>query len=182
MSQPTIQASAKAIKLLILDVDGVLTNGQLFWTDDPVQIKAFNVKDGLGMRQLQKNGIPIAIITGKQSELVTTRLNELGIEHVFQNVPDKLPVFEKLIADLKLSPKHIAYVGDDLPDLPVMQKVGLSIAVQDAYPFVKEYADFVTENPGGCGAIREVCDLILNAKGLLDRIHQQFLSDGSALY
>lgn len=181
MSNESTHALAKPISLLILDVDGVLTNGQLIWTDEPQQAKAFHVRDGLGMRLLQNTGVEIAIITGKQSTVVEARLAELGVKHVYQNVPNKLPTYLKLRDELSLTDSEIAYVGDDLPDLPIMSRVGLSIAVNDAYDFVKQSADWVTPSNGGYGAVREACDLILSAKGELDPICKQFLQDGSAL-
>lgn len=177
----SIKEKAAQIKLLILDVDGVLTNGQLLWSDGPSQAKTFNVRDGFGIRQLAKNGVEIAVITGRESEAVRARTAELQIKHVFQGCPDKLPVYEQLISKLNLQPEEVAFVGDDLIDLPVMSRVGLGVAVNDAYPFVAKHADLVTEKQGGFGAVREVCDLILDAKGLLDKICEQFLNDGSEL-
>lgn len=177
----SLKTKAAKIQLLILDVDGVLTNGQLVWTDGPSQAKSFNVRDGFGIRQLAKEGVTIAVITGRESKAVKARTAELHIEHVFQNCPDKLPVFEKLIADLNITPEQTAFVGDDLIDLPVMTRAGLGVAVHDAYPFVAKHADYVTKHLGGFGAVREVCDLILDAKGLLDKICHQFLEDGSEL-
>lgn len=181
MSNKSLEAIAKKIKLIILDVDGVLTNGQLIWTDEPQQAKAFHVRDGLGIKLLQKAGIEIAIITGKQSHVVTARLSELGVKHVYQNVPDKLPTYLALLDKLSLSDADVAYVGDDLPDLPIMSRVALSIAVNDAYGFVKESAQWVTPTKGGFGAVRDVCDLLLSARGELEAINNQFLKDGSAL-
>lgn len=176
-----LKKKARDIKLLMLDVDGVLTNGQLTWTDKPSQEKTFNVRDGFGIRQLMKESVTVAIITGRESEAVRARAAELQIKHLFQGVPDKLPIYENLIETLGIHPDQAAYVGDDLVDLPVMTRVGVSFAVADAYPFVCKHADYVTKAPGGFGAVREVCDYILDAKGVLDQVCQQFLEDGSAL-
>lgn len=181
MTTDSIKAKAQKIRLLILDVDGVMTDGRLIWTDQPQQAKAFHVHDGFGIRLLQSNGIEVAVITGKQSEVVTARLSELKIKHFYQNKSDKLPVYEALLSELDIADEEVAYIGDDLPDLPVMQRVGLSIAVKNAHPFVKQHADWATENKGGKGAVREASDLILESQGLLQTICEQFLRDGSAL-
>ncbi len=172
---------AKSIQLLILDIDGVLTNGQLDLDDNLITSKTFHVRDGFGIRQLLKEGIEIAVITGRESKLVIERIRELKINYLFQNCPDKLPVFQKLLSQLNLSPDQVAYMGDDLIDLPIMSKVGLSAAPSDAYPFVREQADFVSSYPGGNGAVREFCDLILESKSRLQTICEQFLIDGSEL-
>ncbi len=172
---------AEKISLLILDIDGVMTNGQLFLDDQAIQIKAFHVRDGFGIRQLIKEGIEIAVITGRESQLVSERIKELGINYLFQNSPNKLPVFKNLLKTLNLAPENTAYMGDDLIDLPIMTQVGLSACPLDAYSFVISHADFVSTYPGGSGAVRELCDLILQAKNRLEPICQQFLIDGSEL-
>lgn len=149
------------IRLLVLDVDGVLTDARVGHTDTGAQILFFSVQDGYGMRALQKAGIPIAVITGQRAQAVTQRMAFLDVKHVFLNVEDKLPVFDALLAQLQLSPEHVAYMGDDLPDLPIMKKVGLAITVPNATPPVKAMAHLCTQRPGGHGAVREVCDLLL---------------------
>jgi 3-deoxy-D-manno-octulosonate 8-phosphate phosphatase (KDO 8-P phosphatase) len=170
-----ILQKAKSIKLVIFDVDGVLTDGALFIGDDGQEYKAFNSKDGHGMVMLQNTGIKIAIITGRVSKVVEHRMADLGIEHVYQGHSDKLPAFKNLLGDLSISPQETAYVGDDVVDLPVLTRVGLAICVQDAHPRVKRYAHWVTENSGGRGAAREVCEMIMNAQGVLDVTIDRYL-------
>ncbi len=159
---------AARIRLLIFDVDGVLTDGSLYFTEDGKEYKAFNSRDGHGIKMLLGHGVEIAVITGRTSKIVNHRMNNLGILHVYQGKSDKIPAFEELIADLGISPQDTAYVGDDIVDLPVMRRVGLAIAVQDAHPFVKQHAHWQTPKPGGRGAARDVCELILEAKGKLN--------------
>lgn len=149
------------IALLILDVDGVLTDGRFFRLPSGDEIKSFHTQDGHGMAKLQKSGIPIAIISGRDSISVDQRMQELGIQHVHQGIKDKLAVFEKLIDTLNITADQVAYVGDDEPDITVMSRVGYKIAVANATPAVLEIADWVTQNEGGAGAVREVCEWIL---------------------
>ena len=171
-----IQQRARQIKLVIFDVDGVLTDGALFLGDDGQEYKAFNSKDGHGMVMLQQQGIKIGIITGRTSEVVRTRMNSLGIEHVFQGIKEKLPAYEQLKTQLGLDDSEIAYVGDDVVDLPVMTKVGLAIAVNDAHSFTRQHAHWTTASGGGRGAAREVCELIMDAQGLLQETLESYLS------
>jgi 3-deoxy-D-manno-octulosonate 8-phosphate phosphatase (KDO 8-P phosphatase) len=161
---------ARAVRLLICDVDGVLTDGRIIFDDNGVQSKSFDVRDGHGLKMLQREGVTVALITGRSSKVVEARARELGITEVFQGIKQKRPVFEELIARLGLKPREVAYVGDDVVDLPVMVLVGLSVAVADAHADVRAMADHVTERPGGRGAVREVCELILKAKGHWDEI------------
>jgi len=172
---------AEKIKLLILDIDGVMTNGQLFLDDNFIQTKAFHVRDGFGIRQLIKEGLQIAVITGRESKLVSERIRELGIQYLFQNSPDKLPIYKNLLKNLNLQPENTSFMGDDLIDLPIMTQVGLSACPKDAYPFVLKHSDFISQYKGGKGAVRELCDLILHSKNRLEPICQQFLKDGSEL-
>ncbi len=151
-----------SIQLLILDVDGVLTDGKIYLSAQGSEQKSFYVQDGMGMVSVLNAGIPIAIISGRDSECVTHRMQELGVKHVYQGISDKLPVFEKLIADLNIEAAHVAYVGDDTPDLAIMNYVGYKIAVANAVPAVKSTATWITRNNGGEGAVREVCDWILS--------------------
>lgn len=170
-----ILEKAKKIKLVVFDVDGVLTNGQIIIGDDGEEYKAFHSRDGHGMKLLQFTGVEIAIITGRTSRTVEHRMQSLGIKYVFQGQRIKLPVFEKLIKELKLSPDECAYVGDDWVDLSIMSRVGLAIAVQDADPVVKKHAHFITSSNGGHGAAREVCELIMEGQGnLQDQIERHF--------
>ncbi|MCK4743049.1 MAG: 3-deoxy-manno-octulosonate-8-phosphatase KdsC [Sulfuriflexus sp.] len=158
---------AAQIKLVIFDVDGVLTDGSLFLGDDGLEYKAFNSRDGHGMKMLQKSGVIVAIITGRTSKVVDYRMKSLGIEHVYQGQHDKRIAFAELLEKLKLSSDEVAYVGDDVVDLPVMSKVGLAIAVQDAHSMVLKHAHWQTPSCGGRGAGRDVCEMLMEARGVL---------------
>ncbi len=160
---------ARNIRLVIFDVDGVLTDGSLFIGDGGEEYKAFNSRDGHGMKMLQKSGVPIGIITGRTSDVVRHRMDSLGIEHVYQGQLDKLPAFESLIAKLGVSADQVAYVGDDVVDLPILIRVGLAIAVQDAHEMVKQHSHWITPNPGGRRAARDVCEFIMQAQGNLEK-------------
>ena len=166
---------AKKIELVIFDVDGVMTDGSLFMGDDGQEYKAFNSLDGHGMRMLQEGGINAAIITGRKSNVVEHRMQDLGITRVYQGYRDKIPAYEALMKDVGLEIDQIAYVGDDVVDLPIMTRVGFAIAVQDAHPYVKKHAHWITQNNGGQGAVRDVCELILEAKGLLTQTLESYL-------
>ncbi len=170
----TIIKTAKLIRLVIFDVDGVLTDGRLYFSDTEQEYKAFNVRDGLGMVMLQKTGVIIGIITAKESSIVTNRMQKLGIKHVFQGRVDKLIAFEKLRDELQLDYHQIAYVGDDILDIPVMAKVGLAIAVADADKLVVKHSDWQTKANGGCGAAREVCEFIMQSQGTWDSQLSQY--------
>ena len=163
-----LQQKAATIRLVIFDVDGVLTDGSLFYGDDGQEYKAFNSKDGHGMKMLQASGVAVGIITGRTSEVVRIRMENLGVKHVYQGQLDKLPAYEELKAATGLSDQQIAYVGDDVVDLPVMTRVGLAIAVQDAHELAKRHAHHVTALGGGRGAAREVCELLMDAQGTLE--------------
>ena len=163
-----ILAKAAQIKLVVFDVDGVLTDGSLFVGDDGQEYKAFHSRDGLGMKLLRKSGVEIGIITARTSEVVKHRMENLDIEHVYQGRLEKLPALEELLAKLGLAFEQTAYVGDDVVDLPVMRQVGLAIAVQDAHPLAKQHAHWQTPHGGGRGAARDVCELIMEAQNTLD--------------
>ncbi|MDN6072871.1 MAG: 3-deoxy-manno-octulosonate-8-phosphatase KdsC [Enterobacterales bacterium] len=163
-----IMDSAADIRLVICDVDGVLSDGLIYMGNNGEELKAFNVRDGYGIRCLITENIHVAIITGRQSKLVADRAATLGIEHLYQGQSDKLIAFEKILSDLNLQPNQVAYIGDDLIDWPVMAKVGLSVAVADAHPILLQRAQYVTRIAGGRGAVRELCDLILQSQGKLD--------------
>jgi len=164
----TVLEKAAKIRLLILDVDGVLTDGKLYIGDDGQDSKAFYARDGLGIKMLQNTGVNIAVITGKTSQVVEHRMRYgLGVQHIFQGQKDKVPPFQQLCKDLNVKPEEVAHVGDDINDLPVFARIGLSIAVADAYPLVLDYADWCTQAKGGQGAVREVCELIMQAQGTL---------------
>ncbi len=160
-----ILEKAARIRLVIFDVDGVLTDGSLYIGDDGQEYKAFYSQDGLGMKMLQKSGVLIGIITARSSQVVRLRMESLGIRHVYQGREDKLPALEELQAELKLDLSEIAYVGDDVVDLPIMCRVGLALTVQDAHHEAVRQAHWQTARPGGRGAAREVCELLLTAQG-----------------
>jgi 3-deoxy-D-manno-octulosonate 8-phosphate phosphatase (KDO 8-P phosphatase) len=162
-------AKARNIKLLILDVDGVMTDAKLFFDDQGREYKAFHARDGHGIKMLRQSGVEVAVISGRKSPAVALRMRQLGIEHVYQGQEDKAAVLEELLQRLAVGPSQAAHVGDDLPDLPLMKRVGLAVAVRDAHFAVKDHADWVTALPGGEGAVREVCDFILCAQGNLER-------------
>jgi len=170
-----ILQKAAQIELVIFDVDGVLTDGNLFFGDDGQEYKAFHSRDGHGMKMLRASGVEVGIITGRTSQVVEHRMTNLGIEHVYQGKVEKLPAFEELIARLQLTPAQVAYVGDDVVDLPIMLRVGLAVAVADAHPLVLKHAHWHTPHGGGRGAARDVCELIMEARGSLDAQMQQFL-------
>ncbi|MEJ2610433.1 MAG: 3-deoxy-manno-octulosonate-8-phosphatase KdsC [Candidatus Thiodiazotropha sp.] len=172
---PDIQARAREVKLVIFDVDGVLTDGSLYFGDDGQEYKAFNSRDGHGMKLLQMSGVVIGIITGRTSEVVRLRMDNLGVKHVYQGKHDKLPSYLELRDKLGLSDDQVAYVGDDVVDMPIMRKVGLAIAVQDAHPFVIQHAHWQTPNRGGHGAGRDVCEMVLEAQGNLQAILDSYL-------
>lgn len=160
-----LQQRAARIKLVIFDVDGTLTDGSLHYGAGGEEQKVFHVQDGYGMKQLQRAGLTLAIISGRESAAVTRRMQDLGIEHVFQGDEHKLPIFERLLRKLDLSAAQTAYMGDDLPDLPLLERVGLAVAPANAVPALKGAAHHVTVAHGGRGAARELCDLILDVQG-----------------
>lgn len=174
MTQDLMQR-ARAIKLAVFDVDGVLTDGRLFFLEDGSEFKTFNTLDGQGIKMLINSGVATAIISGRKSPVVERRANNLGIAHLFQGREDKLVVLDGLLAELGLSYEQVAYLGDDLPDLPVIRRVGLGMAVATAATFVREHAHGVTQARGGEGAAREFCELILRAQGNLDAAHAAYL-------
>ncbi|NOX42608.1 MAG: 3-deoxy-manno-octulosonate-8-phosphatase KdsC [Gammaproteobacteria bacterium] len=174
--QEIIKKAAK-IKLIIFDVDGVLTDGSLYIDDNGMEYKAFYSRDGLGMKMIQETNVKLAVITGRTSELVSHRMNNLGIKYVYQGQSDKIPAFEKLKNDLQLESHEIAFVGDDVIDLPVMNQVGLSVAVQDAHPLVIQYAHWRTPSAGGRGAARDICELIMEAQNTLADSMNQYLNN-----
>jgi len=157
---------AARIRLLVLDVDGVLTDGQLYFDNMGNELKSFSTRDGLGIRALMSCGITLALITGRQSEIVARRAAQLGIQHVYQGRSDKLNAFNELLSDTGMEEQNTCYAGDDWIDLPVLDRVGLAVTVSDADAVVKSRVHWVTSRSGGNGAVREICDLILAAQGL----------------
>lgn len=170
-----IFVKAANIKLLIFDVDGVLTDGSLFIGDDGQEYKAFHSQDGHGIKMLQKHGVRCAIITGRSSQVVEHRMRNLGIDLIYQGQLDKLEGFAHLLQRVNLPPEQIAYMGDDLVDLPVMRKVGLAIAVSNAHPWVLRHADWQTPRAGGQGAARDACEMLMQAQGVLQQELDSYL-------
>lgn len=157
----TLSERAAAIRLLVLDVDGVLTDGRLYFTAQGEEMKCFHVRDGAGIVQLRRAGVEIAVISGRNSPAVARRMSELGVTRVKQGIDDKLAALRELLSELGLTLAQTACIGDDTPDLPLLQAARLAATVADAHPSIKASAHFVTHAPGGMGAVREVCDLIL---------------------
>ncbi len=153
------------IKLLLLDVDGVMTDGRIIYSNDGQETKAFDVKDGHGLKLIQRAGIQVGIITGRESQVVIKRAEELGIEFLYQGCRDKLAPYVEILEKTGLSDEQVAYVGDDVVDLPVLARVGFSATVADAVEDIKPYVDYIAERPGGRGAVREICDLVLKQSG-----------------
>ena len=168
---------ASKIKLMILDVDGVLTNNMLIYSDDGVEHKAFNTRDGHGMVLLQKSQVDIGIITGRKSQLVTHRMNDLKVKHVYQGVPDKLPTFLKLVEELGLQLDEIAYIGDDILDLPILMRIGLAITPADGEAEVKSRVDYISPYKGGQGCVREACEIIMRSQNSWQQHMDFFLRD-----
>lgn len=158
---------AQKIQLVIFDVDGVLTDGRLYFTADGNEMKCFHVHDGLGLKQLLKNKIQVAIISGRNTPQVLKRMQELGVSFIYQGVDDKQPVYNDILKALNLRDEQVAYVGDDVPDIALIERAGFGISVSNAHESAKEIADWITTLPGGLGAAREVCDFILKAQGKL---------------
>ncbi len=166
---------ASTVKAIIFDVDGVLTDGGLYRSDDGQEIKRFHATDGLGMRMLANAGVEIAIITGRTSDVVSHRCRELQIEHVYQGQKDKLGAFEALCQKLDLPPSEFAYMGDDIIDLPVMKRVGLALTVPHACDEISAISHWTSVRQGGHGAAREACELLLKAKGLYGQAVSRYL-------
>ena len=166
---------AKKLKLLILDVDGVLTDGKIFFDNEGNEYKAFHARDGHGIKLLRQTGVEVAVISGRKSNSVALRMKNLGIEHVYQGHENKRAAFKEIIEKIGITPEQAAHIGDDLLDLPIMTRVGLAIAVADANFAVKQRADWCTTLPGGHGAVREVCDFIMQAQGHFDDVVNAYL-------
>jgi 3-deoxy-D-manno-octulosonate 8-phosphate phosphatase (KDO 8-P phosphatase) len=171
---PTLLERARKTCLLMMDVDGVLTDGRIIQDSHGHELKVFDVKDGHGIVMAHRAKLRTALISGRASETITQRARELGIELVYQKIWNKLEVYEKIIADTKLSHDEVAYIGDDLVDIPLLRRVGLAVAVADAVDEVKAVAHLVTERSGGQGAVREVIELILRAQGHWDSLLERY--------
>jgi 3-deoxy-D-manno-octulosonate 8-phosphate phosphatase (KDO 8-P phosphatase) len=166
---------ARNLKLLILDVDGVLTDGRIVIDDHGVETKCFDVRDGHGIKMLKRANIDVALITGRQSQVVTHRARELGIDSVYQNIHDKLEVYQSLLEEKGLRDGEVGFVGDDVVDLPILKRAGFSVVVADCMEELKPYADYVTRNRGGRGAVREISELILKAQGKWAGLMERYL-------
>jgi 3-deoxy-D-manno-octulosonate 8-phosphate phosphatase (KDO 8-P phosphatase) len=171
-----VYQQARAIRLAIFDVDGILTDGGLYYSDSGEETKVFDVRDGHGMKMLERSGVALAIITSRRSQCVARRAENLGIELLFQGVENKLQAFEALIAKLGLTSAQCAYMGDDWVDLPVLRRCGLAVSVPEAPAVVRERVHYVTRAGGGRGAAREACELIMNAQGTFEAQLAPFLA------
>lgn len=166
--EPSILSIAKEIKLLICDVDGVFSDGLVYMGNDGEELKTFHTRDGYGVKSLMNAGIEVAIITGRQSKIVENRMTALGISLIYQGQDDKIKAYQDICSKLNIAPEQTGYIGDDLIDWPVMEKVALKVCVADSHPLLVKRANYVTAIKGGHGAVREVCDLILQARNELD--------------
>jgi 3-deoxy-D-manno-octulosonate 8-phosphate phosphatase (KDO 8-P phosphatase) len=169
-----LNSQLNKIKLVILDVDGVLTSGQIVYSNSGEELKFFNIKDGLAIKQLQEHGIAVAIITARESTIVTRRATELNIQYVYQNQKNKLDAYKNIKNELNLDDCQVAYMGDDWPDLPVLMQVGMPVVVNDAEELIKPYAKYITEKTGGNGAVREFAYLLLKAQNKLSLIINKY--------
>ncbi len=175
MDQQQLYQKAKNTQMLLLDVDGVLTDGSLFFDHHFNEVKSFNAQDGLGLQMIRHQAnIEVAVISGRKSSIVEHRLQQLGLKHVYLGVMKKCQALEDIQKKTNIATDAMTYVGDDLIDIPVMKKVGLAIATANATSQTKDHAHWVTQKPGGLGAVREVCDILLDSKGLLEQAWQQF--------
>jgi 3-deoxy-D-manno-octulosonate 8-phosphate phosphatase (KDO 8-P phosphatase) len=165
---------ARKIKLVLFDVDGVLTDGRLYLDNRGEEYKAFNSRDGHGLKMLQRNGVEVGIITGRTSEIVTHRTRELGIRHVRQGCADKLPAYEQMLRGLRLGDEQVGFVGDDIVDLPIMLRVGLAVCPQDGHFLVKRHSHWVSPSDGGRGCARDVCELLMLAQGTFGAEMQRY--------
>lgn len=164
----------KHIQLLLLDVDGVLTDGSIIYNDAGSETKIFNARDGFGLKLVMQAGIKVGIVTGRSSNALRHRCDNLGIRYIFDGLANKAIILEKISAQTGVGPDNAAFVGDDLPDLPIMKRAGLSIAVADAHEIVRQKADWTTRARGGHGAVREVCEALLKAQGLWDELVERY--------
>ncbi len=166
------------IKMFVFDLDGVFTDGSIIINEDGSESKVYNVLDGHGVKLWQRAGFKTAIISGRATKATSLRAQQLSIEYVFQGCKEKLPVFESLLDSVKLKPEEVAFIGDDVIDLPILTRVGFGVAVANAVDELKEYADYVTSQPGGKGAIREAIELILKNNGKWDSLMERYLTQG----
>lgn len=174
LNRKTLLQKAQKIRLLLLDVDGVLTDGRILYDDQGREGKAFHVQDGQGIRWLQKEGVEVGFLSGRSSRAVEMRAKELGISFLFQGIGDKIKVFEKILKKTKLDSDQVAFMGDDFIDLALLKKVGFSISVSNGHPLVQKEADYVTRAAGGFGAVREVSEFIIKAQDKWDIILKKY--------
>jgi 3-deoxy-D-manno-octulosonate 8-phosphate phosphatase (KDO 8-P phosphatase) len=172
-----MNAKIASLKLLLLDVDGVLTDGRIYIDNHGVESKAFDVKDGHGLKLLQRAGIQVGLITGRQSAVVSFRARELGIELLCQGIQKKLDTYTAILAGQGLQDEEVAYMGDDLVDLPVLRRVGFSATVQDACDEIKPYVHYISKLRGGRGAVRELCEYILKEGGHWDAVTARYQTE-----
>lgn len=175
LTEAAYLAQAQKIKLLILDVDGVMSDGRIIMTDQGEEIKFFHVQDGLGIQFLLENNIQVAVITGRDVPCVTARVRQLKIPHLYQGQLNKIAAFNDLLTKLSLKPEQVAHIGDDIPDIALFKRVGLAITVPNAVPQAKQAAHWMTQAKGGKGAIREVCDMIIQAQNLWPAIEKRYI-------
>ena len=169
-------ARAHRIRLALFDVDGVLTDGTLYLNERGEEMKAFNILDGLGLKMLSASGIATALLTGRKSKVVALRAREIGISHVLQGAGDKLETYHRLLRKLDLAEEQTSFMGDDLPDLPVLRRCGLAFSVPNAPEIVRSHVHYVTRMPGGQGAAREACEFLMRAKGTLENQIRAYLA------
>jgi len=169
-----LKEKLKKIKMLMLDVDGVMTDGRIIMDDEGHQLKNFNVRDGHGLKIIQRYGIEVVILTGRKSEVVNHRASDLEIKEIYQGALNKKEVFQKILQKHNLTADFVAYMGDDIIDIPVLRQVGFSAAVADAVDVVKKSVDYVTKNKGGHGAVRELCEMILQIQGKWPEIAEKY--------
>jgi len=170
-----IMERAKKIKVLVMDVDGIMTDGGLGLGDDGLEFKTFHSHDGLGMKMLRKTGVRMAIVTGRTSQVVLKRAENTGIKHIHQGAEDKLEAFNALLKEMEVNADECVFMGDDVIDIPPIRRAGLGITVPHGMPLVKEYAHYITTLQAGRGAIREVCEIIMKAQGTFDGQMAQYL-------
>ena len=175
LSEAELAERARDVRLLVLDVDGVLTDGALYFSASGEELKAFNIQDGLGIKLVQAAGLEVAIVTGRRSHALELRARELGVTRIAQGVVDKLAAFDVLLKELALRPEQAACIGDDLPDLPLISRCGLGVTVPEAPRLLLDRAHYVTRRAGGRGAVRELCELLLDAQGALTGALEPYL-------
>jgi 3-deoxy-D-manno-octulosonate 8-phosphate phosphatase (KDO 8-P phosphatase) len=164
---PSVWQKMQKIKLFVCDIDGVFSDGRIYLVNNGEELKAFHTKDGYGIKALGASGVDVAVITGRTSTIVQTRMSALNVKHIVQGEENKLPALKTILAALKLAPEQVAYIGDDMPDFDCLNYVGFSIAVNDAHPAILKSCDYITYTRGGFGAVRETCDLIMQSQNTL---------------